>query len=314
MITVSFYLTLSLFLQWVLNFTLISEEREPSAMISPMDFAAKKLSEGGVSTSLIESFKSNSDENFRNKIIELNVLGFLKASDYSTHFTKEAIANCRKFLKKYRSLLEFSKQIYGVPPEVIVALLWVETRLGKSMGEYSVGSALFSLLQSNHPRVLKITLKTLEDTVDDDQKETQAMKMSHIEKVRQRSEEKSAWALKELIALSKIYRRNPAQAKDLLGSFAGAFGIPQFLPSSYLQWAKSFHHQRKSPNLFHMEDAVISVANYLASNGWSNERIEDQKNAIYHYNRSTSYTKIILKIMEELKVPKQVPAVQKPHY
>jgi membrane-bound lytic murein transglycosylase B len=80
------------------------------------------------------------------------------------------------------------------------------------------------------------------------------------------------------------------------GSFAGAFGFPQFVPTSYEQWAKSPVARKAGPNLFRVEDAIFSVASYLSSNGWKAEDPASQKAALFHYNRSQDYGDTVLKL------------------
>ena len=85
------------------------------------------------------------------------------------------------------------------------------------------------------------------------------------------------------------------------GSYAGALGIPQFMPSSILGYAKDGNKDGKIDMLNH-EDAMASVANYLKRNGWRPGLSEEKaKKVVYSYNHSKYYVATILKIAKLLE-------------
>ncbi|HPU23830.1 MAG TPA: lytic transglycosylase domain-containing protein, partial [Candidatus Kapabacteria bacterium] len=86
---------------------------------------------------------------------------------------------------------------------------------------------------------------------------------------------------------------------DIYGSWAGAFGIPQFLPSSYVKYAIDGNNDGVV-DLFNLSDAVFSVANYLKSHGWG-EMLSEQRKAIFAYNNSTAYVDAVMKLAEYAK-------------
>ncbi len=79
-------------------------------------------------------------------------------------------------------------------------------------------------------------------------------------------------------------------------SFAGAFGYPQFLPYSYLKYGVDGNKDGKV-DLFNMEDAIFSAANYLAKHGWK----KDKRKAIFSYNPSSWYVEAFFNIYTSLK-------------
>jgi membrane-bound lytic murein transglycosylase B len=119
------------------------------------------------------------------------------------------------------------------------------------------------------------------------------------EKIYARSNKKAEWALDQIIALEKIDANLHLEALELKGSWAGAFGISQFIPTSYLSWAVDGNGDGVV-NLFNLPDAVFSVANYLKSNGWGNADNE-QRNAVFHYNNSSAYVDAVLKLASLIK-------------
>jgi len=121
-----------------------------------------------------------------------------------------------------------------------------------------------------------------------------------IEKTVSRLRDKAAWATEELRAFRRL---NMAQGKRVLGwkgSFAGAFGFSQFLPSSYEKWGRS-SRKNQAPDLFRANDAILSVANYLHKNGWVDEDPVRRREALFHYNRAHGYVDVIERIASEVK-------------
>lgn len=260
---------------------------------SPKAFAIEKMKKEGISDSFIQIVLESYQEADRDRILELNLLGFVMKADYSAHYSKKAIHKCREFLRRNRSVLRSAERRYHVEREAITALLWVETKHGKTTGKFPVASVYFNLLQADHPdlfaqtraRGLQLGVPLPED---------------YESRIQQRAAEKSAWALQELKALETIHDSNSKDAQTLKGSFSGAFGYSQFIPSSYQRWAQSTKKGR-SPDLFKVEDAIVSVAHYLMSNGWKPNDVEAQRAALFHYNRSQGYGEVILRIASELK-------------
>lgn len=267
-----------------------------SIIVTPHDFAVQKLKKAEVSSAMIALIEREFEAKERARIIELNLFGFFGKADYSGHYSKRAVRKCTEFLKKNARVLKQVEQSTGVSKEVIAALLWVETKHGKLTGHNSVNSVFFSLLQADHPEILNTTLDALEKLVPKDDPKLK----EYQEKVRQRSVTKSNWALGEVKALDQMLKKNPFLVKRLKGSFAGAFGYPQFIPSSYLQWARG-SKKGVSPNLFKMEDAIQSVGFYLKANGWLKANPGAQREALYHYNRAYGYGEVILKLAEGIK-------------
>lgn len=135
-----------------------------------------------------------------------------------------------KFWHKYRQILRRAERKYGVPQEIIVAVIGVETVYGQDMGTFRTLDALTTLAFDYPPRVDFF-----------------------------RSE------LENYLLLAR------EQQFDLLAvrsSYAGAMGIPQFMPSSYRNYAVDFNGNHKIDLLRENKDAIGSVANYLQGYGW----------------------------------------------
>ena len=146
-----------------------------------------------------------------------------------------------QFWQTYRSALTRAEQTYGVPAEMIVGIIGVETFYGRHLGNYRVLDALTTLtldFPAAHPRAA----------------ERQAFFKSELGYF--------------LVQLRQQTRNGNSNATPITGSFAGAMGWPQFMPSSVQKFAVDFDGDgtidlRNSP-----VDAIGSVANYFKAFGW----------------------------------------------
>jgi membrane-bound lytic murein transglycosylase B len=114
-----------------------------------------------------------------------------------------------------------------------------------------------------------------------------------------RAEKKAAWALKELKALQTIQERKVMDVAQLKGSWAGAFGFPQFLPSSYNSWAVDGDADGII-DLYNLPDAGHSIGNYLKDNGWSDNKTSQRK-AVHHYNNSDAYVDAVFTLASKVR-------------
>lgn len=134
------------------------------------------------------------------------------------------------FWAQHEQTFAYAQHKYGVPPQIILGILGVETRYGRIEGNYNVLDTL-STLAFDYPS------------------------RSHFFK----------YELEQYLILLRDGQFNPYQ---LSGSYAGAFGEPQFMPDSYLEYAVS-ENNSKFPNLWtNADDSILSVANYFKAYGW----------------------------------------------
>lgn len=141
-----------------------------------------------------------------------------------------------KFWNQHKKALDRAEKIYGVPPEIVIGIIGIETTYGKNKGNFRIVDALATLAfdYPEHPkRDARLTLFKNE--------------------------------LESTLLLSSELGVNPL---SLRGSYAGAIGWPQFLPSSIRKYAVDFDGDGKIDLRHSPVDAIGSVANFLAQHGW----------------------------------------------
>lgn len=218
-------------------------------------------------------------------VIQKNVNNVENKDNYQEFLSRYSLYLAYQFSKKWRSILHQASQNYNVDKEVLVAILLVETGLGNVLGRYPVISVFSSIILENHQVDEKSEVKERYKS------EYQLNRLS----------EKAVWARQELESLLQIASNTDMNLFKLKGSFAGAFGIPQFLPSSYLKWGIDSDNNG-IVNLFRFPDAIHSTANFLKAHGWKKGLYQkSNKKVIWHYNHSHIYVDTILKIATKIR-------------
>lgn len=148
--------------------------------------------------------------------------------------TEKRIRRGKVFMKEHQAILERAEKQYGVPVEIIAAIIGVETYYGKHTGGHTVFDSLTTLGFDYPPRARFF-----------------------------RSE------LKQFLLLSK---EEGISVDDMTGSYAGAMGMPQFISSSYRRYAVDFDGDGKRDLWHSVPDVIGSVANYFSEHGWQTGR------------------------------------------
>jgi membrane-bound lytic murein transglycosylase B len=209
--------------------------------------------------------------------------------NYDQFTSKNSIKKAKKYMRKYSTELSRAERIYGVDKKIITAIILVETRLGKVIGNRSVLNTLSTLASLSDLNIREMVWDMNSSSCNLTREEFNKW-----------SDRKSKWAYAELKAFFKYVNREGIDSVFIYGSFAGALGIAQFMPSSILAFAKD-GDGNGSIDLFNHADAIISIATYLGHYGWHPgiDR-KDAYKVIYHYNHSNYYVDTILKISELL--------------
>ncbi|WP_218814521.1 lytic murein transglycosylase B [Rickettsiella endosymbiont of Dermanyssus gallinae] len=190
-------------------------------------------------------------------------------SDYKPIFVTEKRArNGVKFWNEHKQTLRYAQQHYGIPPAVIVAILGVETRYGEVTGKYRVLDSL-STLSFNHTR-------------------------------------RADFFQSELEQFLLLGRENPTiNPKTTKGSYAGAIGQVQFMPSNYRHLAVDASRKGYSDLINNSDDAILSIANYLKYYGWVKDgpvatRVKNKNQSMQHL--PASFKGFTLKTFEKYHI------------
>ena len=205
-------------------------------------------------------------------------------ADYSKFLTEERLSRARGFLAANRELLDSAAARSGVPAEVIASILMIESDFGAYRKLHPVLNVFVTLLWAGEPANFETVRATVQKRLPD----------VTADKVREKSKAKAKWAYEQLTYLLRIAEREKIDLPALEGSWAGAFGMPQFIPSSYWGYAVDGNGDGRA-DLYAAEDAVYSVGNYLKSFGWKSGLTEQQQLAVVRrYNNSELYAATVL--------------------
>jgi len=211
---------------------------------------------------------------------------------YSWVNTDESAQACRAFLAKYRAIFEKVETQYAVDRQTIAALMRCETRHGTITGDYHVFSVYASMALMNESTYVNGNVNRARRELSGI-KASNAYVKNEVARIERRAASRSRWAYRELVNLLKIEREGYADACGIYGSWAGAFGWGQFLPSSYLRRAVDGNGDGKI-DLYHPDDVIPSVANYLSKAGYRMNDDARRRRAIRSYNPSTPYVESIM--------------------
>ena len=176
-------------------------------------------------------------------------------------FTQQSIDRGRRCIKENEAMLRRVEAQFGVNKEILVSLFRVETNLGRDIGKYVVFNSLLTWYVSGNRR--------------------------------------ASWAASELISYLTLCRVHQLDPFEIKGSSHGAFGLLQFIPSSFQKFAMDGNGDGKI-DLFNLEDAMTSSANYLQKHGWGKKE-KQKKRALHAYNRDWGYVKTIMKYSKLIK-------------
>ena len=149
---------------------------------------------------------------------------------YSRHVvSSRRVSEGIAYVKKHRKTFERVEKKYGVPKEYIAGIIGIESAFGKNVGKYPVFDTLSTLAFEKNRR--------------------------------------NKFFKKQLIEFLKLSKTEKFNPKNVKGSYAGAIGLVQFMPSNYKPYGVDFNKDGRI-SLQNPDDAIASVANYFKKNGW----------------------------------------------
>lgn len=258
----------------------------------PESFGALKnrLTADGFDSDKIMALYRQSEVRFDSRSVGLFFMHSESKLNYGQFATPKSIRKAQKYQQTHTESLARTEATFGVDKDVITAVILVETRLGERLGKslvFNTLSTMASLKEDNARQHLWGLLP-----------EKRRLPRDKFEK---KADKKSGWAYNELKALLNYAFDAGIDPTAIRGSYAGAMGICQFMPSNISRLAADGNGDGRV-DLFNHEDAIASVAKYLRHHGWKSDQGYDKAyKVIKRYNNSRPYAETILTIAKHLK-------------
>lgn len=184
-----------------------------------------------------------------------------RKSSYTSFLDSPSVARGVAFWKSEKGFLDSLQKKYGPPPDVVVAIFRFESDLGTFWGDHKVFPTLYTLY------------------------------------FHARTERKKTDWFRQMVCFLDLARENKWDPFEIPSSWAGAFGLSQFMPCSYAYAVDG--DANDTINLFDTKDALASSANFLARHGWG-MKSSTHTRALYAYNKG-SYWRAILQYAERMR-------------
>jgi membrane-bound lytic murein transglycosylase B len=257
------------------------------------DSLGKRLVEDGFDKKKIADIYNNKNVRFDLKSVTLFFMHNEANLNYNAFSAKKYLKRAARYKQQHIHALSGAEKEFGVDKDIIISIILVETKFGTNTGKSSVINTLSTMASLSDKEARDLLWMSIP-----------ANRRLTREKFNKKSIKKSGWAYNELRAFLKYTSRENIRPDKIFGSYAGAIGIAQFMPSNIISLAVDGNNDGKV-DLFNHADAIFSIANYLKHHGWYPDI--NKKNAfkvIYRYNHSNYYVNTILKIADSLKEKK----------
>ena len=262
----------------------------PNSKYRGWDYLASRLRKAGVPESeILEIFASSTMPRFT--FVPFKVKPKEPHSIYAS-FDRDSFAQLgASFIEEYDQEFNRMERKYGVPREVVTAILVIETQIGRHTGNELIVHRLSRLASVLDPHNVQENYRRLKAT---DPSVT-------LDDVKNRGRYLEDTFLPEIPALIEISKRNQVNTFHILGSSAGAFGIPQFLPTAFIKYGVDGDGDGHV-SLFNKVDALWSAGNYLSAFGYKADLpYAERRKVIWEYNRSEAYIDTVFRVASRIR-------------
>lgn len=213
----------------------------------------------------------------------------LAQSAYRQFLTPAAINQAVAFIRENRGAFDRAQREFGPPPELIAAIMLVETKLGGYLGEQNALQVLASLARSSDIALIEPFMKNIAGASD---------RLTYAQSA---AADRAEWGYRELRALLRYATANGQEPTAIPGSIYGAIGMCQFMPSNVLTYGVSAGANGRV-DVFVPADAILSVANYLRGHGWHPGLTDKEtRDVVYAYNHSDLYVLAVLTVASRIQ-------------
>jgi membrane-bound lytic murein transglycosylase B len=251
----------------------------------------KRLLADGLDVNLVRSIYQHPQTKLELEVVAGNLVRSEATLDYSQFLSAYSLRKSERYLERYDKTLEEVEQRFGVAPEVVVAILMVETALGTYPGKYQTISVLSTMAASTDYEIKELILANLTE---------EQRNMQSPEVISKRLKKRAVRSYRELKALINYVQNNDIDPFSITGSSEGAIGIPQFLPSNIKPYGRDGDGDGRI-DLFDHHDAIASVAFFLRAHRWGRAKdAQGKKKVLLYYNRSTYYANTVYTLAQRL--------------
>lgn len=213
---------------------------------------------------------------------------------YRQLLSASSVARARRCYADHARALQAAEKRHGVPASIVASIVHVESACGRNTGNSRILPRLARLAMARDPGNLYMNIRRHTAGAqgaarDDLERRTRARGLVLEEMF-----------YPEVRASFVIAQRGRFDPLNMMGSYAGAFGIPQFLPTSYLLHGEDGNGDGRV-SLFDHDDAIASCAKYLAAHGWKpGMTMSEKRKVVWEYNHSDAYIDTILTLSQSL--------------
>lgn len=279
-----------LIVTWLVMLGTYGLATDTGASESAFDGVIARLQKEGFTKEELQTLYQHPDTAFSIR----GVSAFFRHSEgrlnYDQFLSLTNIVKARRYMADHQAALLGAQRQFGVAPEVITAIILVETRLGTYLGK----SGVFNILS---------TMASLQDSAAREKLWREMPSEGRYDRDRfdKKADHRAPWAYDELKAFLRYTRDSGVDPLQTQGSYAGAMGICQFMPSNIKKYGADGNDDGRV-DLFDHTDAIFSVARYLQQHGWKpGLKGAEAINVVKRYNHSTPYAQTVLGVAQKLK-------------
>ena len=280
----------------ILSYSDVLAQTGGNSKAADMSYLKQRLQDDGIDADLIERYMGDPSFRIVPELLKINIKQSNGKLGYDRFIGTTSVKTAAKFLDRNRETMNRVLEGSRVDAEVVAAIFQVESGLGSYTGKESLLNIFASLTLLDNEQ-LEIAApdfwrKTLAGAPKKDS-------VSARKKVMKKAEKKAKWAYKQLLAVFRMAEKGEIDPWAM-GSWAGAYGLPQFIPTSIQAYGKDGNGDGKL-DLNNLEDAVASAANYLGKHGYSPKSRNKRKKAIRAYNHSDAYVDCIMTLAHRIR-------------
>ena len=263
-----------------------------SGSLSALDESSLYLrlaAEEGLDKVQLLRFRQDDQSQVDTTIIAKNLKQVEYKATYDRFLEPSSLRKAREFLEENQLWMRALEEKSGVEAELVTAIFLIESDFGRYPGRYNLLQVFTSLASCNQEAHLQKVY---------DELRSQYPELDY-QWLKRRARKKSAWGYGQLVALLRLADR--LEVDQVKGSWAGAFGICQFIPSSCLSYAVDGNGDGRI-DLYDFQDAAASVVNYLKVHGWrSGLDRQAREKVVWSYNHSRLYCQTVVELAHRLQ-------------